>query len=171
LSCGFTFAGHLHNSIYSNQIKMRIEDEIKQKSFADEYVKSHVNVLFTASWLTSGAAKVLKPFGISVHQFNILRILRGMHPKPGSIKELTERMIDKSSNASRLVDKLIAKKLVIKAKSHADNRRAEVLISDEGLMVLADASERMDAFNGSLSKNLLEAEACKLNEFLDKLRG
>ncbi len=149
---------------------MRIEDEIKQKSFVDQYVKAHVNILFTASWLSSEASKVLKPFGISAHQFNILRILRGMYPNPGSIKELTERMIDKSSNASRLVDKLISKKMVIKAKSHEDNRRAEVLISDEGLTVLVKASERMDVFNESLSKNLSEDEAYQLSEFLDKIR-
>lgn len=172
LSCGFTFAHHLRNIKYPKPIKMRIEDEIKQqKSFADEYVKAHVNILYTASWLSSGSAKVLKPFGISLHQFNILRILRGMHPKPGSIKELTERMIDKSSNASRLVDKLIAKNLVVKDKCSEDNRRAEVLISEEGLTLLAKASESMDDFNKTLAGNLSNEEAQMLNDCLDKLRG
>ncbi len=150
---------------------MKIEDEIKQKSFANEYIKAHINVLFTASWLSSGAGKELKKLGISGHQFNILRILRGMHPKPGSIKELTERMIDKSSNASRLVDKLISKNLVLKAKCDEDHRRAEVVISEEGLALLDVASRRMDDYTASISGNLTETEVLTLNRLLDKLRG
>ena len=150
---------------------MRIEEEIKQKSFANEYTKAHINILFTASWLSSGAAKELKDLGISAHQFNILRILRGMYPDPASIKELTERMIDKSSNASRLVDKLIAKNLGAKAKCSGDNRRAEVVISEEGLNLLVIASEKIDRFTESFSTNLTESEVATLNILLDKLRG
>jgi DNA-binding MarR family transcriptional regulator len=149
---------------------MRIEDEIKQKSFADEYSKAHVNILFTASWVGTKSAKMLKQFGISLQQFNILRILRGMQPNPGSIKTLTERMIDKSSNTSRLVDKLIAKKLVAKAKASEDNRRAEVLISEEGLRLLEGASREMDLLNQRFSNNLTVEEAHQLNRLLDKLR-
>ena len=114
---------------------------------------------------------MLKSFGISPQQFNILRILRGMHPSPGSIKALTERMIDKSSNASRLVDKLIAKNLVVKDKCSADNRRAEVLISDEGLLLLEAASKKMDELTYGLAENISNEEARQLNELLDKLRG
>ena len=150
---------------------MRIEDEIKQKSFTSEYVKAHVNILFTASWLSAGSLNSLKSLGISNHQFNILRILKGMYPNPGSIKELTERMIDKSSNASRLVDKLIAKKLVLKAKSSSDNRRAEVVISEEGLSLLILANQQIDAFTASISNTLLHEEVASLNILLDKLRG
>ena len=149
---------------------MKLEEEIKQKSFANDYIKAHINILFTASWLSSKAAKVLKPYGISPQQFNILRILRGMYPNPGSIKELTERMIDKSSNASRLVDKLIAKNLVVKAKSSTDNRRAEVVISDEGLQLLIVASIKMDELSNGLSNSLSQEEVTTLNQFLDKLR-
>jgi DNA-binding MarR family transcriptional regulator len=149
---------------------MRIEDEIKQKSFTDEYSKAHVNILFTASWIGTRSAKMLKKFGISPQQFNILRILRGMQPNPGSIKTLTERMIDKSSNASRLVDKLIAKNLVVKAKSNEDSRRAEVLISSEGLRLLDEASHEMDVMNRSLARKISVEEAHQLNQLLDKLR-
>ncbi len=149
---------------------MRIEDEIKQKSFQDEYTKVHVNILYSASWLTALSAKMLKSYGISLQQFNILRILRGMQPRPGSIKTLTERMIDKSSNASRLVDKLIAKNLVIKAKCSEDNRRAEVLISEEGLRLLEQASKKMDDLNAGFAENLSPKEAHQLNALLDKLR-
>ena len=150
---------------------MKIEDEIKQKSFANQYVKTHVNILFTSSWLAYGSSKVLKSFDISGHQFNILRILRGMYPNPGSIGELTERMIDKTSNASRLVDKLINKNLVQKAKCSQDNRRAEVVITEEGLALLEKATEKMDEFAQNLSTKLSDDEVAVLNELLDKLRG
>ena len=150
---------------------MKIEDEIKQKHFANEFVKAHINIVFTASWLTSNASQYLKPLGLSVHQFNILRILRGMHPSPGCIKELTDRMVDKSSNASRLVDKLIAKDFVVKSKSSMDSRRVEVIISKEGLEVLESASELMNAFAEAFSIHLTEHEAKSLNMLLDKIRG
>ncbi len=150
---------------------MRIEDEIKQKSFANEYVKAHVNILFTSSWLSYQSLTELKAFGISGHQFNILRILRGMYPKPGSIKELTERMIDKTSNASRLVDKLITKNLVQKAKCSEDSRRAEVVITEVGLVLLENATQKMNALADNLSQSLSNEEVMKLNELLDKMRG
>lgn len=150
---------------------MSIEEEIKQNGFLNDYVKAHVNILFTASWLSARASTALKNFDISVHQFNILRILRGMHPNPGSIKELTERMIDKSSNASRLVDKLISKKLVLKAKASSDNRRAEVVISPEGLALLEKASCQMDTLTDSLAQNISKEAVQSLNEVLDRLRG
>jgi DNA-binding MarR family transcriptional regulator len=85
---------------------MKIEKAINQKAFKNPHQKAHINVLYTASWLSQQNAKVLKPFQISWQQFNILRILRGMAPQPATVKLLTERMIDKTSNASRLVEKL-----------------------------------------------------------------
>lgn len=150
---------------------MRLEDEIKQKIFASEHIKAHVNILFTASWLSLGTTKALKELGISPHQFNILRILKGMHPHPGSIKELTERMIDKSSNASRLVDKLISKELVNKTKCDLDNRRAEVVISAEGIELLKDANSRIDGLVEEMAQHITKSEAHQLNSLLDKLRG
>ncbi|MFQ5447919.1 MAG: hypothetical protein ACE5FF_13405 [Saprospiraceae bacterium] len=93
---------------------MRIEDEIKQSHFPNEFVKAHINVLYTAVWAGLAVSQSLKSFNISHQQFNVLRILRGRYPEPASIRDLTERMIDKSSNASRLVDKLVAKGLAVK---------------------------------------------------------
>ncbi len=119
---------------------MRIEDEIQQKKFKSEYQKAHINILFTAAWLNQQNQQILKPLGISSQQFNILRILRGMHPQPASIKLLTERMIDKMSNASRLVDKLLAKDLVQRNESGADRRRVDVVITNKGLQLLEKAS-------------------------------
>ncbi len=150
---------------------MRIEDEIQQKKFQSEYQKMHINILFTAAWLQQRTTKVLKPYGISSQQFNILRILRGMHPKPASIKTLTERMIDKMSNASRLVDKLMAKGLVQRSECNADRRRVDVLITAPGLELLQRASADVERLVQQDGLNLSEAEAASLNELLDRLRG
>ncbi|MEL6924012.1 MAG: MarR family transcriptional regulator [Bacteroidota bacterium] len=95
---------------------MKIGDEIRQRKFVNEYHKTHINVLFTASWLNKRVTKTLKPYSISRQQFNILRILRGQHPNPGNVKMISERMIDKMSNASRIVDKLEKKGLVTRIR-------------------------------------------------------
>lgn len=150
---------------------MRIEDEIRQKKFASEYQKLHVNVLFTAAWLSQCTMKVLKPYGISQQQFNILRILRGMHPEPATIKLLTERMIDKMSNASRLVEKLVQKGLAIRTESDLDRRRVDVQITPKGLELLQKASAAVDDRVHSDIQNLSTEEAAQLNELLDRMRG
>jgi DNA-binding MarR family transcriptional regulator len=150
---------------------MRIEDEIQQKKFKSEYQKAHINILFTAAWLSQQNQKILKPLGISSQQFNILRILRGMHPQPASIKLLTERMIDKMSNASRLVDKLLAKDLVQRTESGDDRRRVDVVITDKGLQLLEKASIAVEDSLQQEMAMLSEEEAARLNELLDQLRG
>lgn len=150
---------------------MRIEDEIQQKKFKSEYQKAHINILFTAAWLNQQNQQILKPLGISSQQFNILRILRGMHPQPASIKLLTERMIDKMSNASRLVDKLLAKDLVQRNESGADRRRVDVLITSKGLQLLEKASIAVEDSLHQEMAMLSEQEAARLNELLDQLRG
>ncbi len=150
---------------------MRIEDEIQQKKFKSEYQKAHINILFTAAWLNQQNQQILKPLGISSQQFNILRILRGMHPQPASIKLLTERMIDKMSNASRLVDKLLAKELVQRNESGADRRRVDVLITSKGLQLLEKASIAVEDSLHQEMAMLSEQEAARLNELLDQLRG
>jgi len=150
---------------------MRIEDEIRQKKFKSEFQKAHINILFTAAWLSQQNQKILKPLGISSQQFNILRILRGMHPQPASIKVLTERMIDKMSNASRLVDKLLAKDLVQRCESGADRRRVDVFITDKGLQLIEKASIAVEDSMYRDMAMLSEEEAARLNELLDQLRG
>ena len=149
---------------------MKIEDEIKQKTFLNEYHKAHINLFYTQAWLQLKILQVLKPFNISPQQFNILRILRGRYPKPASIRELTDRMLDKSSNASRLVDKLLAKKFVDKCVSKRDNRRMEVGITQEGLDMLAKASEKVEASIDSVFGTLTKEEAVQLNQILNKIR-
>lgn len=150
---------------------MKIEEEIDQKTFADEFVKAHINLMYTAGWAQLQIVKTLKPFNISVQQFNIMRILRGRSPRPASIRELTDRMLDKASNASRLVDKLNAKGLVVKQTSPDDNRRLEVVLTEEGQKLLARASSRVEHSLNEIYQNISEKDACLLNGLLDKMRG
>ncbi len=113
---------------------------------------------------------MLKPYGISLQQFNILRILRGMHPEPASIKLLTERMIDKMSNASRLVDKLAVKGLVVRTGCDSDRRRVDVQITDKGLDLLEEASGIVQTTMHEAFNKLSVEETVLLNDLLDRMR-
>ena len=150
---------------------MENEKEIKQNvKFSSEYHKMSVNILFTASWLGVLHAKHLKPYGLTSQQFNILRILRGQQPKPATINLLIERMIDKSSNASRLVDRLQEKGFVIRCTNDTDKRSVNVQITEKGLNTLRQIDARADVLEESL-QNITKDEARELNRLLDKLRG
>ncbi len=150
---------------------MRIEEEIEQKVFQDIYQKTHINVLFTAAWLNQHVQGVLKPYRISWQQFNILRILRGMSPRPASVKLLTRRMIDKTSNASRLVEKLSRKGLVDRQVCPEDRRQAEVTLTQKGHALLEDTSAAMSMLFAEEFNHLSPDEAVTLNKLLDKMRG
>ena len=149
---------------------MNIEEAIQQKKFESEYQKVEINVLFTAAWLGKRSGNVLKPFNISWQQFNIMRILKGMYPKPATVKLLTERMIDKMSNASRLVDKLKAKGLVERHVCDEDRRRVNIQLTEKGLKLLEEASNAMKLSSSELESALTQEEANTLNHLLDKLR-
>ncbi|MFT2008495.1 MarR family winged helix-turn-helix transcriptional regulator [Pontibacter sp. 13R65] len=148
---------------------MRIEEEIKQEQFRNEYQKAYINLLYTSSRLQVEQAALFKPFGLTLPQFNILRILRGQYPKPATISLLIERMMDKTSNASRIVDRLEAKELVTRKQCPEDRRTVDVLITEKALALL----QKMDECAGSGRtgiNNLSETEAQELNRLLDKIR-
>lgn len=149
---------------------MRIEEEIKQtKPFANPQTKAVVNLNFTASWLTGLQTQLLKPYGISIQQYNILRILKGMHPKPATVKILIERMLDKNSNASRLVDKLLNKGLLERNACPRDRRRVDVMITAAGLDMVKQVTKAMK--KNKMFVNLTDEEALTLSDLLDKMRG
>lgn len=149
---------------------MEIGKEIKQAKFKNEYQKLLINIMFTSNWLAAKHACNIKAYGISSQQFNLLRILRGQHPKPATVNLLIDRMLDKNSNASRLVEKLRLKKLVERATCQDDRRAVNVVITQKGLDMLAEIDREEDKFLESL-KNLTEQEAEALNTLLDKLRS
>jgi len=148
---------------------MKIEDEIKQSNFKSEHQKAYINLVYTSGWLQQVQAALFKPFGLTLPQYNILRILRGQHPKPATISLLIERMLDKTSNASRIVDKLEVKGLVTRKQCPDDRRTVDVLITDKALALLKE----MDGLEGGTQtgiKALSEQEAQELNRILDKIR-
>ncbi|MDQ3022201.1 MAG: MarR family transcriptional regulator [Bacteroidota bacterium] len=149
---------------------MRLEDEIKQQSFRSEYHKLVVNMFFTGSWLNFRSFEMLKPFKLTPQQFNILRILKGQFPNPATVNLLIERMLDKMSNASRIVDRLVAKKLVERKTCIKDRRCVDVRITEKGITLLEKIAENESKFEKQFS-NLSIAEAKKINTLLDKLRG
>ena len=149
---------------------MEIGKEIKQNKFKNEYHKMFINILFTSGWLAAKDSAHLKPYGISTQQFNILRILRGQYPKPATVNLLKERMLDKMSDASRIVDRLVHKGLVSRCTNTKDRRAVDIRVSDAGRDVLTkmDAEFKTKDF---LKNNLTDEEAAALSNLLDKLRG
>ncbi|HEX8657146.1 MAG TPA: MarR family transcriptional regulator [Hymenobacter sp.] len=148
---------------------MRIEDEIKQPLFRNEYQKAHINLVYTAGWLQLRQAAAFKPFGLTLPQFNILRILRGQHPLPATVALLIDRMLDKTSNASRIVDRLEEKQLVTRTVCPANRRAVDIRITKAGLELL-DRIEQANITHSSIEQ-LSEAEAHQLNALLDKVRA
>jgi len=146
-----------------------LEEEIQQKQFHCQYEKLMVNLLYTGSWMKNFHTDLLKEFGLSVAQFNILRILKGQYPKPATINLLIDRMLDKNSNASRLVDKLETKGYVERKASEKDRRRVEVLITDKGLIELKKANVTVATALDRMKKLKLE-DVTRVNETLDELR-
>ncbi len=147
-----------------------IGEAINQKQFKSEHQKAHINLMYTASHLNLLSNAAVKKFELTLPQFNILRILRGMHPEPGSIKELTERMIDQRSNASRLVDKLLAKKWVERKHCPEDRRQVNIKITKKGLQVVEKASQEIENLGDNFFSNLTKKELQILNNLLDKVR-
>ncbi|HKK62536.1 MAG TPA: MarR family transcriptional regulator [Bacteroidales bacterium] len=150
---------------------MKIEEEIKQKQFSSQRLKALVNVLFTASWFYSLQNTIFKKYDISWQQFNILRILKGQKGKPCSLKMLSERMIDRNSNTSRLVDKLERKGYVARHSNEIDRRKVDIVITPSGLDLAHLATVETDELVINEINSLTEEEEMKLNELLDKLRG
>ncbi|NJC25316.1 MarR family winged helix-turn-helix transcriptional regulator [Neolewinella antarctica] len=148
-----------------------IEKVIQQAKFSNPPHRAHVNILFTSNWLNHRTATTLKPFGLSAQQFNILRILRGRAGKPATVKLLTERMLDKMSNTSRLVDKLRDKKLVLRQECPTDRRRVDITITQEGLELLGRASHAVEQVVAENFATLTSEDATQLSHLLDKLRG
>jgi len=150
---------------------LKIEEEIQQSKFKNDYQKLQINILFTASWLNQQTTQLLKPYKISWQQFNILRILRGRHPEPATVKVLASRMIDKTSNASRLVEKLRQKGYVERNECQEDRRRVDIVLTDLGMKMVNDASETMENEMQAKLTQLTTEEAQFASDVLDKLRS
>ncbi|MCZ4407491.1 MarR family transcriptional regulator [Cryomorphaceae bacterium 1068] len=150
---------------------MKIEEAIHQKKFQSEFEKLVVNIIYTSRWLEYEEGKLFRKYDITLPQYNLLRILRGQLPKAASVNLLIDRMLDKSSNASRIVETLRKKGLVDRKACKADRRKVDVIINKKGLEVLEAATKEMATLHENHKKSLTTKEAEQLNELLDKLRS
>lgn len=149
---------------------MGLEKDIRQEHFTSENQKALINLIYTYHWVTEKLKAILHEDDITLQQYNILRILRGSDPKPLSTLTIRERMLDKMSDTSRIVDRLVLKGLVDKKTSASDKRLVDVNITKEGKKLL----ERIDTKEKAMTQiigNLGIPEMQQLNQILDKLRG
>ncbi len=147
---------------------MSIEKDINQRKFRNEYQKAIINIIYTYNWMTEQLKKTLETFGLTMQQFNILRILRGSET-PLSTLQIRERMLDKMSDTSRIVDRLIIKGLAKKIICKADKRLVDVTITDKGKKLLSQIDEQENKMDNILD-SLSLPEARSLNKLLDKIR-
>lgn len=149
---------------------MTIEEEIKQSKFVSSYQKLAFNIIHSSRWLENFLKKRFSEHDLTMQQYNILRILRGSQPNPLSTLQIRERMIDKMSDTSRIVDRLILKKLVTKKISKTDSRLVEVRITEKGLELLTQLDDTDDKIALYLA-NLTEDEAALVSNLLDKMHS
>ncbi len=149
---------------------MSLEAAIQQQKFNSQHQKVAINILYTASWFSTELSRALKPFGVSWQQFNIMRILRGQKGAPVTLKLVSERMIDRMSNTSRLVDKLVAKGLVQRTIDPSDRRQVALTLTAEGQLLLQQTSERVEEMSDVMFGHMCDASLGSLNDLLDMLR-
>lgn len=149
---------------------MGIEEDIQQYKFSNPYQKAAINILYTYSWIRDKTKIIFDAEDITSQQFNILRILRGSFPQPLSTLQIRERMLEKMSDTSRIVDRLIAKGLVKKIICKNDRRLVDVIITDKGKKMLERLDAKQDEIDAILGK-LSEKDANILSDLLDKIRN
>jgi MarR family transcriptional regulator, 2-MHQ and catechol-resistance regulon repressor len=148
---------------------MGIEKDIQQTKFRSPQQKVAINLIYTLSWMRERTKAIFDAEDITSQQFNILRILRGSFPQPLSTLQIRDRMLEKMSDTSRIVDRLIAKGLVKKIICKNDRRLVDVVITDKGKKLLERLDTRQDEIDGVLN-NLSEKDANILSDLLDKIR-
>lgn len=148
-----------------------IGEEIQQTEFTDVYQKLGINILFTAAWFGDRNRAALKDFDITLPQFNVLRILRGQKGQPITVAGLCERMVDKSSNASRIVDKLERRKLVSRRICLNNRRKVDVVITEIGMGLLLELDGKVPTFQEIMGSQLTTKDAEAMSFALDQIRN
>ena len=149
---------------------VQLQKEVKAAKFENIFQQALVNVIFTYHWCSQNVKEALDPFDITTQQYNVLRILRGQYPSPATVSLIKSRILDKMSDTSRIVDRLIQKGFVKKSMNNHDKRAVDIIISDKGLTLLKKMDKEIN-FSTFIAPNLTEAEAEHLNLLLDKMRG
>ena len=132
--------------------------------------KASLNILYTAWWLKTQMSKVLKEFGLTHEQYNVMRILKGKYPDQMCVKDISCRMIEKSSNVPRIIDRLVLKKLVKRADSPTDKRETVITLTQAGIAVLAASTESINQLMEEMVQ-IETSEAQELNRLLERMRG
>ena len=150
---------------------MKIEEVLKSTAPMDDSKKIILNMLYTQNVVIESFNEIVKPYEISGEQYNVLRILRGQKGNPANMFAIQERMLAKTSNTTRLVDKLLLKKLVTREVCPDNRRKIEVLITQKGLDLLKELDPKVNAQEASFSNNLSAEEQISLNQLLEKYRN
>jgi MarR family transcriptional regulator, 2-MHQ and catechol-resistance regulon repressor len=159
----------MNRELATNSTSMGIEKDIQQAKFRNVYQKAAINLIYTLGWMRDKTKDIFDSEQITPQQFNILRILRGSFPNPLSTLQIRERMLEKMSDTSRIVDRLITKGFVKKVVCKKDRRLVDVIITDKGKKLLERLDEKQNEIDGVMG-NLSENEAVTLSDLLDKIR-
>ena len=149
---------------------MSLEHSISQSKFDSEQEKLMINVIYSANLLNLITSRLFKPYELSPQQYNVLRILSGEEGESIALMDIEHRMLDKSSNVSRLVDKLISKDLINRSISSKDRRRIEIVITSRGLSVLKEIDVILADMNSKIKAIISDDNAKQTNRILDQLR-
>jgi DNA-binding MarR family transcriptional regulator len=147
----------------------KIEEAIQQSKFRNSHQKAVINLIYTANWLQNKHHSFFKQFGITGHQYNILRVLKGQYPKNISATEIKSRLLDQNSDVSRLLERLMQKQMITKIASENDKRASDVFISEQGLELLLQIEKHQKEIDFAI--NLSPEEASQLSDLLDKCRS
>lgn len=150
---------------------MKLEELLKTSDKLPESRKLVLNMIVTANFISEKLSEALKPFDISNQQFNVLRILRGQKGKPANMSTIQERMVNKMSNTTRLVDKLIEKNLCERIVCPSNRRKVEIRITENGLALLEEIDPQIDKVEKEFALKINEKELLSLNEKLNELRS
>jgi DNA-binding MarR family transcriptional regulator len=157
-----------HNSSVEAKLNvLKLEDAIKTSGFKDQKQKAVVNIMYTAYKVKSTISNTLKEFSLTPEQYNVMRILKGKHPEQMCVKDIAQRLIERSSNVPRILDRLEAKKLIQRSQSLVDKRETAVNLSNAGIDLLEIANVALEKTNNGMSL-LSELEIQQLNELLDR---
>ncbi|MBT8296081.1 MAG: MarR family transcriptional regulator [Gramella sp.] len=150
---------------------MNIEEQLKTNTKLPESRKLVLNMIVTASYISEKLAEALKPFEVSNQQFNVLRILRGQKGKPANLSTIQDRMVNKMSNTTRLVDKLLDKGYCERIICPSNRRKVEIRITEAGLILLEEIDPVIDKVEDDFAGKLNEKEINTLNTKLNELRS
>lgn len=149
---------------------VKLEQAIQSTKFRSEVHKAGLNILYTAWWLKTVMSKELKEFGLTHEQYNVLRILKGKYPDQMCVRDVACRMIEKSSNVPRIIDRLEIKKLVKRSTSAIDKRETVIILTQSGITILEATTNMINqVMDGILIVSNQEAHT--LNQLLEKVRS